>query len=242
MGVKQKETTYSLSFLQALNNWQRGGSTKQKRKRGLALEKEASTLPQHFKSCNLRCFRQISLETEWIWKLADTLELSETISSWTTSLNVAQLFKGGVPPKEYQGLIFVICPPPSSVILNIEELYKDQNFNNAIVENKKFITNFDQGIGRYWDSQKEVVLKIEKIELDQVYSLGGYSSSREELVKMVYGERPTQLNFAHFDVLMHQNNLNVGPNWLSYIGTKKVIKRVRSHMPWLRTIKELKIN
>ena len=58
----------------------------------------------------LCCFRQIALDKGSVWDLLAENKLDEKISSWTTDLQIAKTFKGGVPPQGqgWQGLIFVL--------------------------------------------------------------------------------------------------------------------------------------
>jgi len=53
---------FTRELIQAVNDWQRGGSPKQKAARALRLKKEAAALPGQFRQCALCCFRQITLE------------------------------------------------------------------------------------------------------------------------------------------------------------------------------------
>jgi hypothetical protein len=131
---------FSRDLIQAISDWQRGGSSKQKAK-GERLKQEAASLPDEFRQCPLCCFRQISLEKGALWKLADQLELPESISAWTLTLDVAQSFKGGVPPQGWQGAIFAVHPPAGSVVET----------------NKRQVSGYQDGIGRYGNSQREVV-------------------------------------------------------------------------------------
>src|SRR5260370_975565 len=104
--VPQSAEMFTRDLIQAVSDWQRGGSPRQKAARGLKLKAEAATLPDQFRQCSSSCFRQIALPKGSVWQLADTLELPETISSWTVSLDVARTFKNGVPPPGSQGVIF----------------------------------------------------------------------------------------------------------------------------------------
>src|SRR5207248_10717439 len=119
---------FDLEFLQALNDWQLGGSPVQKRRRGLRLKETAMPLDPIFKTVSLCCFRQVALDESSVWKLGDTLHLSETISSWTVSPEVAMEFKGDVPPPGWQGVIFAVVPRPEDVLVNLVSLYSGEAF------------------------------------------------------------------------------------------------------------------
>ena len=144
---------FTVELLQAISDWQRGGVAKQKAKRGSALKEATKTLPTKFKSITTNCYRQIAVDNSSVWNIGTKYQLSETISSWTTSLEVSKLFKGGVPPIGYQGVIFKITPSDNlEVIINLHELFLCDDFNKFLESNKEKITGFDKGIGQYGNS------------------------------------------------------------------------------------------
>ncbi|MBV6447158.1 hypothetical protein [Nitrosomonas sp.] len=64
-------------------------------------------------------------------------------------LEMAKAFKDGVPPEGqgYQGVILCVFPPPSSVIVNLRELYQDPDFTAALEQHKGSITGYHDGAG-----------------------------------------------------------------------------------------------
>jgi hypothetical protein len=152
--------TFSLSLLQAISDWQRGGDPKQNARRGLALKNACKLLSDKYRSCASRCFRQLALPKGGVWKLIGENRLPEKISSWTTDIEVAEGFKGGVPPEGqgYQGVILCLNPPATSVIVNLRVLYQDSAFIKALEDNKTAISGYHDGAGRYGNDQSEVVL------------------------------------------------------------------------------------
>lgn len=61
---------------------------------------------------------------------------------------MAKAFKDGVLPEGqgYQGVILCVFPPPSSVIVNLRELYQDPDFA-ALEQHKGSITGYHDGAG-----------------------------------------------------------------------------------------------
>jgi len=230
---------FSKDLIQAICDWQRGGTSKQKAKRGERLKREAVSLPEEFRQCPLCCFRQISLEKGALWKLADQLELPESISAWTLSLDVAQSFKGGVPPQGWQGVIFAIHPPAGSVVVNLDRLFRNEDFLTAVEANKEQISGYQDGIGRYKNSQREVLLEVSTIRISDIHELGGYSSNRDELVRMIYGPAPSSANYEDFDRRVALSGAKLGPDWIEGEAKDRVIDKIRAVMPGLRTIKKL---
>ena len=94
------------------------------------------------------------------------MHLSETILAWTLDTKIAKSFKGGVPPEGIQGVIFVTTPKPENVIVNLTILFSNSDFQAAYEKEKDNINGFYEGIGRYGNSQSEVVLEIYTLPLN----------------------------------------------------------------------------
>lgn len=216
---------FSLELIQAINDWQRGGSARQKQRRAHKLKALAATLDLQFRHTGLCCFRQVALDKHYVWELHQGLGLKETISSWTLTTTVAKEFKGGVPPPEYQGIILAIVPSPESVVLNLDTLFRDQEFLRSSHDARTRITAFDDGIGRYWGSQQEVVLEIGFVPISAVYALGGYSSSRDVIGRMYYGHQPTAEEWDTFDILVERGKTTLGARWLSGEAKDRVLRK-----------------
>ncbi len=240
------EEKFSLPLLQAISDWQRDGNAKQNKKRGQILKEVCVSLPEKYRTCSLCCFRQIALPKGGVWSLIGENCLPEKISSWTPDLGVAMTFKGGVPPKDqgYQGVIFCLLPPPGSVIVNLCELYQDSDFIAALKKNQQHIANYHNGVGRHGNDQCEVVLEIASMAQDDIYSLGGHSSSFDDLIdrvaKEIYGHAATAVER---EALMHQVEhvrSRAGPRWLKPEVTHRVLKKIKPRVEWLATVKHLK--
>jgi len=165
--------TFTLGLVQAVNDWQRGGDAQQKKKRAKALKKAAADLPERFQSTSSRCYRQIALRDSGLRHLGNKYKLPEAVSAWTKSEEVAKQFKGGVPPKEWQGVIFAIEPDNDNVAIDIDALYSDDDFVNAISKYKDKIKGYYSGIGKYRGSQNEVVIEISDVSIEAMHAWGG---------------------------------------------------------------------
>ena len=233
-----------LHLLQAVSDWQRGGDTKQNLRRGKALKAACAYLPDKYRTSTLACFRQVGLEKGSVWSLIVEDNLTEKVSSWTFDIEVAKAFKNGVPPdgQGYQGVIFCIIPPPSNrVIVNLRELYKSAAFCATMDRKKTAIAGFSDGAGRYWDSQSEVVLEIDEVSQEDIYSLGGHSSPFEKLVaqaaELTYGREATPQEVEELLMRAEHVREQAGPKWLTPEATKRVLSGTKPKAEMLTEIK-----
>jgi hypothetical protein len=220
---------FSLPLLIAVNDWQRGSSSPtQRKRRSETLAREAAKLAPKFRTCGLACFRQVALNEGPLWELLAEEDLSEAISSWTMDLRVATSFKGGVPPHEWRGVIYEIIPRPEQVVLNMAALYREPGFRAAADQMRAQIPGYYDGIGRYGDTQSEVVLKIESVGPDEIHTMGGYSSDSATLAALMLGYQPTEDEQEWFDGLLAKAGLrSEGPWWLTHEGWRNVYARAR---------------
>tara|TARA_R110001592_G_scaffold102799_1_gene289939 strand:- start:48 stop:716 length:669 start_codon:yes stop_codon:yes gene_type:complete len=213
---------FDVDLLQGISDWQLGGDVTAKQIRGERLKVLAADLPAEFKSCATNCYRRLSLTKGSVWKVGTEYALDETISSWTLSLDVAQAFKDGVPSKGYQGSIFVHQPSDQEVIVNLNALFSDAEFQLAVSQRRAEIKNFERGIGRYGNSQCEVVLSLEKLPLDSVHCWGGYIGDEKSFEGML----PDGETMEGFKKLLASSSFDFNqPHWLCDL---HAIKRVNN--------------
>lgn len=173
---------FTRDLIQAVSDWRRGGSHDQKVKRGQRLKVVAASLPEHFRACAATCLRQEAPEKDRVLAIARRQSFAGDYPSWTTDIAIAKAFKGGVPPAGLQGVIFKITPPKDSVVLNLTALHADPAFQAAVETHKASIGGYYNGIKRWEDSQREVVLELGNLDPASIHSYGGFSSNRETLV------------------------------------------------------------
>lgn len=242
-GLASMTELFSLSLLQVISDWQIGGASEVALRRGQALEQECANLPIEFKSVPSACFRRVVLKKGSIWNLLGEQALPEKISSWTFDLKVAKVFKDGVPlhGKGLQGIIFERPPQQDEIIVNLWALFRDASFQAAIEKHKSSIKRFAKGMGKYGDAQCEIVLKVETLTQEHIYSLGGHSSSAEDILKHatedIYGRHatPAQKDFLRW--AMEVGPDVTGPRWLTQEATRTVLNRVEPQIPPLRAKK-----
>lgn len=218
---------FTLELLQAINDWQRGGNAKEKNERGKKLREVATGLPEKFRQTNVTCYRRLKLHKSSVWNLGTDEELAETVSAWTESEVVAMGFKGGVPEPGSLGVIFKINPDAGNAVLNLSRLYKDEGFQKALTENKGKIAGFELGIGKYGNTQEEVVIENGSVQLDSMHAWGGFLSNEEDLATQFYGRKPTKEEMEAFKKLMEERGHKSGPKWLK---TPDAVKRISAKL------------
>jgi hypothetical protein len=234
---------FSLELLQAVSDWQRGGDAKQSIRRGQALKGACASLPQEYRTCSLCCFRQVALPKGGVWKLIGEDRLGEKISSWSLDIEVVKGFKGGVPPEGqgYQGVILCVFPKAANVIVNLQELYGERAFTEALEQHKTDIVGYYDGAGRYGNTQSEVVLEVSSVTQDEIYSMGGHSSEFDKIVdmaaKLVYGHEATPEERKALMLKVDHLRSVAGPDWLSLEATQRVLVRMKPHAKLLGAVK-----
>ena len=234
---------YSLELLQTINDWQCGGDAKQKERRGKRLKELALQLDVKFRSCSAVCYRQIALPKGGVWNLLVKNQLSETISAWTTDPLLAKGFKGGVPPKNqgWQGVIFSVKTKEENIILNLNALYSDAVFLEAVEIHKSKIINFAKGIGQYQNTQSEIIIELEQLDLAQVHALGGYSLAldAQDFAERYLTHVPTKEIKSLIDLALTKSGKQLGPSWIEGEAVANVLERMQPHIEQLRHIKQI---
>jgi len=236
---------FNLPLLQSISDWQRGGDALQNVRRGQALKRECANLPEKYRECALCCFRQVALPIDGVWHLIGEDHLPEKISSWTLDIEVAKGFKGGVPPEGqgYQGVILCVRPWSGSVVVNLRELYQDPAFTAVLEHSRAAIVGYENGAGRFGSEQNEVVLEVAGVTQQDIYSMGGHSSSFEKLVdeaaELIYGPHATSEQREALLLKTEHVRSKAGPAWLDSGATQRVLTRTKPHARQLRAIKKM---
>ena len=146
-----------------------------------------------------------------------------------------------MPPDGWQGVVLSIKAPPNGVIVSLWKLYKTREFLDALDHHKHAISGFSEGAGRYCGTQCEIVLEVDAVSQDDIYSLGGYSSGFDDLVRqdaeIIYGREPTPVEEAELEWKSEHLRTTAGPRWLGYDGTKRVLQRTKPAAAVLRGAK-----
>ncbi|MEW9612925.1 hypothetical protein AB3G45_03555 [Shinella sp. S4-D37] len=128
-------------------------------------------------------------------------------------------------------------PEPSSVIVNLHALYQAPDFRAAMERESSAIDGFWDGAGRYGNMQAEVVLSIENLDRASVHALGGYSSDRDTLIRMMFDQEPTEELITWFETQQKNAGIELGAFWLDGEPLQRVLKRMEPHIARLKPIK-----
>lgn len=225
------KTHFTKNLIQAISDWQKGGNSGEKRQRGLALEAECKSLPDKYRQCGMVAFRRLALKKRPLWRLMIKARLSERISAWTLTTDVAKTFKNGVPPPKWQGVILHHLPTPDTVIVNLPVLFADSRFQAAVTKYKSRIRDFNLGMGRYQANQSEVIIKRAFVTPEEIYALGGYSSQPEKLGKLFFGGNVTPAQMAWMRTQLQGQAKDFGKWWIEGAAKDRVLTKVKAETP-----------
>ncbi len=176
---------FDRSFLIALSNWQKGWNENQAKRRELAdaLVKACDTLPDNFKNCKVPCFRKRFIVGGEIVPIILEDNYFEGIASWTTDIECAKKLKGLINPATSFAIVFKQLPRKVDVIVNINELWLNQDFENAVQELKKTDPELAYPLLNFKDYQSEVVLRT-TLKGTEIEHIVGVSTSFENICDM----------------------------------------------------------
>jgi hypothetical protein len=130
----------------------------------------------------------------------------------------------------------MLTPKPEQVVLNLMTLYLDPDFQTAISARKDQIQGYHDGIGRYGNTQAEVVLHVDTVGPDEICTMGGYSSNRAVLSRLLLGHEPNAAEQIWIDKNIAQSGIEPGgPWWLSTEGWLNVYARIKPKINELRS-------
>lgn len=227
---------FTLEFVQAVNDYQCGGDSQKKAEKLIPF---CAGLPPKFKSCTDICYRQEAHDQRRVWNLIAERNLPMGYSSWTTDLAFAKVFKGGVTPNG-QGVILTLTPPAGSVILNLAELYRDQDFLDYLNDHKGEIRRYGDGIGRYLGQQSEVILDLPTGTVGSIHCLGGFIGDVAAIAREALQRDPTTAELEDLSQRLRDAGIAPGSDWwLSYEGSLNVWRWIQPHLPRLIERKKL---
>lgn len=136
-----------------------------------------------------------------------------------------------------------ITPIPEQVVANLDALYRDSDFNAAMLAHKNQVVGYYEGAGRYKNTQREVVLEVESVNQSNVYSFGEHSSPFEKLAYAAackfFHRPPSSIEFNRFLASVEHVRDVAGPDWIDQEATQRVLERMQEPAAVLREVKRL---
>jgi hypothetical protein len=163
---------YPEGLIRAIDSWQLG--SKDKARKARRLRDLSRALPDNYREAPKEVFRQVRTTAPLLGMGIALDVIPETVSSWTTSLEVAKRFREEDQDRRKAMIIFARRPEPKDIILNLNPLYADGDFLDTVEATAKRLGKPFRGIDRWRDRQKEVVLKETVIGNDEIVTLGAF--------------------------------------------------------------------
>ncbi|MFT0869089.1 hypothetical protein [Pseudomonas sp. CAM1A] len=233
---------FSLDLVMAVNRWMITPSADV----ALLVDKAATNLPVEFKIREAPVYRRVALGKSSIWQLLGEQSLSEKISSWTLDSAIAKAFDGGVPPVGWQGVVFKILPDRGRTVLNIYRLFSSKDFCAAIKRYRAQVPNIEYGIDEFSNSESEVIVELDYLHPEDVYSYGGYSAGEAEIIDMaaakMFGRTPTEEERDFLSACLKASGVKLGAKWITEEQVKGLQFRLKEKIEFLRDLKRAQSN
>ncbi|MCX5510436.1 hypothetical protein [Pseudomonas sp. BJa3] len=228
---------FSLDLVTAVNRWMLSPSADV----ASLVDKAAANLPVEFRMREAPVFRRVALGKSSIWQLLGEQSLSEKISSWTLDSALAKAFDGGVPPVGWQGVIFKILPDRGRTVLNIYRLFSSGEFRAAVQKHRAQVPNIEYGIDEFSNSESEVIVELDYLRPEDVWSYGGYSASEAEIIEMaaaeMLGRAPTEDERNYLSTCLKASGAKLGAKWITEEQVKSLQIGLKDKIKYLQGLK-----
>jgi len=162
---------YPEGLIRAIDRWQSGANDKARKAR--RLRDWTRELPYAYRAAPETVFRQMRINAQLGIGIALDA-IPETMSSWTTSLEVAQRLREKDQDRRKVMIIFARHPAPKDIILNLNTVYAGSDFMDTVNATATRLNTHFTGIERWQGTQEEVVLKETTLGNDEIVSLGAF--------------------------------------------------------------------
>jgi len=167
---------FSRELIKAVNDWQAGSYGKAKKLLNLQIALEARPIDRYYLKCDVPCYRRTAL-TKWaVGNLFFRFYISEETSAWSTSRHFVVKFRNGPPTPPDPGAIFRHSPSDGEVVLNLERLYDHPEFIKSVDGWQKDGLNVSAGIGKFRNTQHEVIMRVNRVPHDEIFAFGSNAS------------------------------------------------------------------
>ena len=218
-------TEFSDKLLSAIGRWQRGWREDQPRRLeiGEELITVCSDLDLKFRTINSPCYRKRFIHSRDLIPFI-TRNLIEGPASWTLDPKFAENFKGIERPDALMGTIFIKSPAPDEVIVNLDALWRDSNFQSAVDRySAQGGSNFE-ALLHFKGTQREIVLQSHLLP-EEIYAMSGRSSDFETLCEQA-GINDENIRDKVWKDLVEDNIFPGDPKWINQAGALRVMNNV----------------
>jgi hypothetical protein len=225
-----KKIEFTNELLSAIADWQKGTGWNQDKRRDNVdlLIKVSAELPIKYRTTdNQTCYRKRFLNKgELIPILEDGF--IEGITSYSLSLSKAKEIASGelvINDKSFC-VIFYKKPKDDEVIINLNKLFKSNNFKIAVARYKKIDEEKWKVLDNFQDKQKEVILKS-KLHMSNIYQIAGKASTFEDFCDLLGIKEENQEQFHSTlegkEILKYEDQYQ----FASVNGTQKALESVK---------------
>lgn len=216
---------FSREFLISLSKWQKGWAENQDKRRQIAdeLVRQCEQIPNRYKTYYRACYRKRFIVNGEMAPILLYDNFFEGIASWTSDLDYAKRFKGIDRPSSKFVVIFKKKPRPQEIILNIQSLWNDPDFKNAVQEFEMDDSDAAKALLNFKDLQSEIILRS-TLKGSEIIDIVGESSSFEVLCDMARIPEEKREEFS-IKYAKDPNNLLIElPTFAGKRPTKQAIK------------------
>ena len=181
-------SVYSINFLKWLNSWLWKGSYPHKKN---LINKLSKFDVSNYRCCDTYLYRvsdfKIKLEGKKISTAVLNRKIPIGISSWSFNYDIVKKFHP-ILLKETEGINYIMeyKPKKEDIILNINQLLSETKFNMYMRKNMHIIPDYKQGLYKYRNKQKEVILNIPYMPIYNIIELGFYNEKYMQYFKEKY--------------------------------------------------------
>ena len=175
---------YTDDLIDAIDDWQAG--SRDKARKAEQLTAVSKYLPANYRTAPREVFRQVRANDQLGVGIALDA-IPEFVSSWTSSLEIAQRFRESDRDRTKVLIIFRRRPAEGDVILDLNAVYADPEFMVTAREISARLGRSFKGIERWQGTQQEVVLRETVLANDEIISLGAFRDLTD--VVRTIGER-----------------------------------------------------
>jgi hypothetical protein len=116
------------------------------------------------------------------------------------------------------------------VVLDFGTLFGDAAFMTAVEQFRSGIIGFGQGIGRYGNTQREVVIELASVQLSALHAWGGFTLRAERYAAFFWGPNPTPEQIREIENIVANAGQKLGQRWVSRTTNPEAVSRLEQQL------------